>query len=102
MQEKDRHSVRGPGFVVLRHVRDDEWQLVGEAERQPGRTARAARAQAILDATNGRRVRARSTRPCCAASGASPSTAETQRMCVPAPSGPGCGKSVRPQTTLSP
>jgi hypothetical protein len=54
MREKDRHSVRGPGFVVLRHVSGDEWQLVGEAERQPGRTARAARAQAILDATNGK------------------------------------------------
>ena len=54
MEEKDRHSVRGPGFVVLRHVRGDEWQLVGEAERQPGRTARAARAQAILDATKGK------------------------------------------------
>lgn len=54
MPEKDKHSVRGPGFVVLRHVRDDEWELVGEAERQPGRTARAARAQAILDATNGK------------------------------------------------
>jgi hypothetical protein len=54
MEEKDRHSVREPGFVVLRHVRGDEWQLVGEAERQPGRTARAARAQAILDATKGK------------------------------------------------
>jgi hypothetical protein len=53
MREKDRHSVRGPGFVVLRHVGGDAWQLVGEAERQPGRTARAARAQAILDATKG-------------------------------------------------
>ncbi len=53
MREKDRHTVRGPGFVVLRHVADDQWQLVGEAERQPGRTARAARAQAVLDATKG-------------------------------------------------
>ena len=54
MEEKGRHSVRGPGFVVLRHVRGDEWLFVGEAERQPGRTARAARAQAILDATKGK------------------------------------------------
>lgn len=53
MTEKDRHSVRGPGFVVLRHLGGDDWRLVGEAERVPGRTARAARAQAILDATNG-------------------------------------------------
>ena len=53
MQEKSRDTVRGPGFVVLRHVSDDQWQLVGEAERQPGRTARAARVQAVLDATQG-------------------------------------------------
>jgi hypothetical protein len=53
MREKDEQHVRGPGFVVLRHVAGDEWRLVGEAERAPGRTARAARAQAILDATHG-------------------------------------------------
>ena len=53
MQEKERHTVRGPGFVVLRQVKGDQWELVGEAERQPGRTARAARAQAVLDATHG-------------------------------------------------
>jgi hypothetical protein len=44
----------GPGFVVLRHVGGDEWQLLGEIERKPGLTARAARTQAILDATRGR------------------------------------------------
>jgi hypothetical protein len=42
-----------PGYVVLRHVGDDRWQLVGEADRQPGQTARKARAQAIADATGG-------------------------------------------------
>ncbi|HZO62890.1 MAG TPA: hypothetical protein VFB35_07900 [Gaiellaceae bacterium] len=42
-----------PGFVVLREVGAGEWQLVGEAERRPGLSARAARSQAILDATGG-------------------------------------------------
>jgi len=42
-----------PGYVVLRHVDGDRWQLVGEADRQPGQTARKARAQAIADATGG-------------------------------------------------
>jgi hypothetical protein len=32
-------------------VGDDLWQLVGEADRLPGRTARQARAQAVVDAT---------------------------------------------------
>jgi hypothetical protein len=42
-----------PGYVVLRRLRGDRWQLVGEAERKPGQTARKARAQAIQDATGG-------------------------------------------------
>jgi hypothetical protein len=43
-----------PGFVVLREVGDDRWELLGEFERKPGMTARAARSQAIMDATDGR------------------------------------------------
>lgn len=43
-----------PGFVVLRKVGEDRWRLLGEADRKPGMTARAARAQAILDATKGK------------------------------------------------
>ena len=43
-----------PGYVVLRQVGNDSWQLVGEADRRPGQTARAARAQAIRDATGGK------------------------------------------------
>jgi hypothetical protein len=43
-----------PGFVVLRQVGKDTWRLVGEAARRPGLTARAARAQAIQDATGGK------------------------------------------------
>ncbi|MGE5227214.1 MAG: hypothetical protein ACM3OO_10110 [Planctomycetaceae bacterium] len=43
----------GPGFVVLRHVGDDEWRFLGEVPRKRGLTARAARSQAILEATDG-------------------------------------------------
>ena len=43
-----------PGYVVLRQVDADRWELVGEAERRPGQTARKARAQAIADATGGK------------------------------------------------
>ena len=42
------------GYVVLRQVEGERWELVGEAERRPGLTARAARTQAILDATGGK------------------------------------------------
>ena len=42
-----------PGFVVLRHVRGDDWRLLGEVERKRGLPARAARSQAILEATAG-------------------------------------------------
>ncbi len=55
MTETKRRALAGrPGYVVLREVGQGEWRLVGEADRQPGRTARAARAQAILDATGGK------------------------------------------------
>ncbi len=40
-------------FVVLRQVGPDEWQLLGEVPRKRGLPARAARTQAILDATGG-------------------------------------------------
>ena len=43
-----------PSYVVLRQVGDGHWQLVGEARRRPGRTARGARVQAIHDATGGK------------------------------------------------
>lgn len=42
-----------PGFVVLRLVRGNNWQLLGEVQRKRGLPARAARSQAILDATDG-------------------------------------------------
>ncbi len=42
-----------PGFVVLRHVGDDRWEMLGEVQRRRGVPARAARSQAVLDATDG-------------------------------------------------
>ena len=53
MPERNQRSSR-PGFVVLRQIGDDRWQLLGEFERRTGMTARAARSQAILDATGGK------------------------------------------------
>ena len=44
---------QAPGFVVLRETADRRWEVVGEADRRPGLTARAARRQAVLDATHG-------------------------------------------------
>lgn len=43
-----------PSYVVLRKVGKDTWRVLGEVERRPGLTARAARAQAIQDATRGK------------------------------------------------
>jgi hypothetical protein len=46
-----------PGFVILKDVGDGRYELVGEARRRPGLPARKARAQAVLDATDGKAVR---------------------------------------------
>jgi hypothetical protein len=43
-----------PGYVVFEQVGEDTWRLIGDVDRLPGRTARAARAQAIHDATGGK------------------------------------------------
>lgn len=43
-----------PGFVVLRQVGEGRWKLLGEFDRKAGLSARAARSQAIADATNGK------------------------------------------------
>lgn len=42
-----------PGFVVLREADDGRWVYLGEVPRRRGLPARAARTQAILDATDG-------------------------------------------------
>jgi hypothetical protein len=46
--------LNAPGFVVLRRRDDGLWELLGELPRKRGVTARAARSQAILDATGGK------------------------------------------------
>ena len=46
-------AVSAPGFVILRQMPNGQWQMLGEVPRKRGLTARAARSQAILEATNG-------------------------------------------------
>ncbi|MGA7172280.1 MAG: hypothetical protein WCB86_01525 [Candidatus Dormiibacterota bacterium] len=53
MTDTRRSAGTPPGYVVLRQVGEGAWHLVGEADRRPGLTARAARIQAVEDATNG-------------------------------------------------
>jgi hypothetical protein len=43
-----------PGFVVLRQIANGRWRLLAEVPRKRGLSARAARSQAILDATDGK------------------------------------------------
>jgi hypothetical protein len=38
------------GYVVLREAGAGHWVVVGDVDRRPGFTARAARAQAVRDA----------------------------------------------------
>jgi hypothetical protein len=38
-----------PGYFVFREAAHGGWELLGEANRRPGRTARAARRDAIVD-----------------------------------------------------
>jgi hypothetical protein len=39
-----------PGFVVLRETEPGRYELVGEARRRPGLTAKEARRQAVIEA----------------------------------------------------
>lgn len=55
MAESTQRS-RRPGFVVLRQMNGNRWQFLGEVERKGGLTARAARTQAILEATKGKAI----------------------------------------------
>jgi hypothetical protein len=43
-----------PSFVVLKKAGAGTWKVVGEVRRRPGLPARAARAQAVEDATKGK------------------------------------------------
>jgi hypothetical protein len=49
-----RKQTSAPGFVILRLMPDGRWQMLGEVRRKRGLTARAARSQAILEATEGK------------------------------------------------
>ena len=53
MADKPDAKPSAPGFVVLRQADDGRWDLLGEVSRKRGLPARAARTQAILDATKG-------------------------------------------------
>ncbi len=46
-------SPQWPSYVVLRELGEGRYELVAEVRRQPGLPARAARAQAVHDATLG-------------------------------------------------
>jgi hypothetical protein len=50
----ERRKPSAPGFVILRQIGKDRWQLLGKVARRRGLPARAARTQAILDATSGK------------------------------------------------
>jgi hypothetical protein len=52
LNTKDKQP-SAPGFVILRQIANGKWQMLGEVPRKRGLTARAARSQAILDATEG-------------------------------------------------
>jgi len=51
--DRESWNPAGPAFVVLRRRDDNAWEFLGEVPRKHGLPARAARTQAILDATNG-------------------------------------------------
>jgi hypothetical protein len=50
VSRSDAVEKASPAYVVLRQTGEGRWEIVGEATRQPGLTARAARAQAVRDA----------------------------------------------------
>jgi hypothetical protein len=37
------------GYIVLQRLEGDDWRVLGDADRQPGLTARRSRARAIRD-----------------------------------------------------
>ena len=53
MADKADVKPSGPAFVVLQQIADGTWEFLGEVPRKRGLPARAARTQAILDATRG-------------------------------------------------
>lgn len=53
MTENRTQKPAAPGFVVLQELKSGNWEFLGEVPRRRGLSARAARSQAILDATGG-------------------------------------------------
>jgi hypothetical protein len=53
MSDPGAHAPAIRGYIVFREVEPDLWHLVGDVDYQPGLTARAARNQAVRDATDG-------------------------------------------------
>jgi hypothetical protein len=51
VREKETEKPAAPGFVVLHELKSGKWEFLGEIPRKRGLSARAARSQAILDAT---------------------------------------------------
>ena len=49
----EEQTISGPAFVVLQQLPGGEWKMLGEFPRRGGLTARAARTQAVMEATNG-------------------------------------------------
>jgi hypothetical protein len=52
--DRERQKPPAPAFVVLRRTGGKTWEFLGEVPRKRGMSARAARTQAILDATKGK------------------------------------------------
>jgi hypothetical protein len=46
-------SAKGAALVVLRQVKEGHWEYLGEYRRRPGVTAKAARSEAIAEASLG-------------------------------------------------
>jgi hypothetical protein len=53
VSDKATPNPTAPGFDVLRKLGKETWELHGEVPRKRGLPARAARTQAVLDATDG-------------------------------------------------
>jgi len=53
MADRPPRKPTAPGFVVLRQVGADTWRLLAELPRKRGLPARAARTQAVREATGG-------------------------------------------------
>ena len=70
-------TTRRPGFVVLREVGDDTWQLIGEVPRRAGLPARRRVLRPFSTPPAARSETPTATPRSCAASGGSRSTTDS-------------------------